>query len=175
MRSTAALILVVFGIYSTGCSLMFTKGPQPEVQPPPPCTTDNGWPIADTVLAALSVAAAVAGGVLMADYNSRPRTTCNPNTDPFCALGNGLSQAEQASGIGAVVLGVAGVLAFTPSAVVGFNRTAACRASLESKPHQTASSALPQSSFLLVPERGCPSLGDAPRNCSAVALDEARH
>jgi hypothetical protein len=42
MRSAAALMLVVFGVSYVGCSLMLTKGPQPEVQPPPPGTTEDG-------------------------------------------------------------------------------------------------------------------------------------
>ena len=34
MRSASALLmLAVFGVANTGCSLIYTKGPQPEVQP----------------------------------------------------------------------------------------------------------------------------------------------
>ena len=48
MRSTTALLmLAVFGVANTRCSFIFTKGPQPEVQPPPPCTTGNAAPALD--------------------------------------------------------------------------------------------------------------------------------
>ena len=40
--------LLVQGAVSTGCSLLFTKGP------PPPCTTENDLPRADTALLVVS-------------------------------------------------------------------------------------------------------------------------
>jgi len=177
MRSTAALMLVVFGVYSSGCSLIFTTGPQPEVQPqsqvhpepqsqvqqPASCTTSNVAPGFDVGFGVLSVASAVALTVGAAGLHE-----CTPEQK---AAGSWCDtwQVWALAGLGAAL----GAL-FITSAVVGFNRTAACRASVELKPQQHASTPIPESSFLLVPERGCPSLRDAPRSCSAVALDEAR-
>jgi len=164
MRSTAALMLVVFGIYSTGCSLIFTKGPQPEVQPPPQCTTSNVAPALDTTAALL-----FAGGAITSFYVAA--TPCEGWPVPNIPCSNqGEAGTYWALGAGAVALAAL----FTASAVVGFNRTAACTSSPGFEPHQPASSPLPQSSFLLVPQGGCPTPGDAPRSCSAVVLDEAR-
>jgi len=161
MRSRVALMLVVFGVYNSGCSLIYTKGPQPGVQPPPPCTTDNTWPTTDTVLAAVSVAAVVAGTLLLTQ--KCPSGGCTTEEVAGGFVGGGLALG-----------GIVGTAIFTPSAIVGYMRTADCRASLEPKPQQPASTPLPPSSFLLVPRGGCRTVGDAPRSCSAVALDEAR-
>jgi hypothetical protein len=171
MRSTPALLtLAVFGVANAGCSLIYTKGPQPEVQPPPPCTTWNTSPAADTVLAVLSVGAVVAGAVVYANGTTRH------NCGFFCGFG------EEVGGVGAMVIGGVGTLVFVPSAIVGFNRTAACRASLEAKPQQPASSPPPQSWLLLAPPEACPP-GNGPRICSSTAswgpsalvLDEPPH
>ena len=65
MRSTTALLmLAVFGVATAGCSLFLTKGPQLEVQPPPPCTSSVAAPVVDTVLAAASLGLVVVGGLL---------------------------------------------------------------------------------------------------------------
>ena len=160
MRSTAALLmLVVFVQASAGCSLIFTKGPQPEVQPPPPCTTDNGFPIADTVIAVASVAAVVAGAVVYANGTTRH------NCGWFCGFG------EEVGGAGAMLIGGIGTVIFTPSAIVGYMRTSDCRAWLEANPQYAPppSPSTPQSSSLLVPPQGCPTLGDVPRMCSSTA------
>jgi hypothetical protein len=152
VRSTVALVLAVYGVSSTGCSLSFTKGPQPEVHPPPPCTTDNGAPIADTVLAVSSVALATIPWIF---YANAPRSD-NSGIALFAFWGS--------------IIGGFGAAIFTTSAVVGFNQTAACRTSLGLAYEQPASSPVPQSSFLLVPEGGCPMPGEAPRLCSSSAL-----
>ena len=152
MRSSVALMFVVLGVYSTGCSFIFTKGPQPELQPPPQCTTSNVAPILDSTGAALS-------GLI--GLISLGGAACS---------GDSCYWNKSASAWTAVAfLATAGLL--TTSAVVGFNRTAACRSSLGIE--SPASSPLPESSLLLVPQRNCPTLGDAPRLCTAVALDEA--
>jgi hypothetical protein len=158
MRSTTALMLVVFGVYSSGCSLIFTKGPQPEVKPPPPCTTDNNMPITDTVIASLSAVALVGGAILLASpapQSCRGTWTCG--------------WAEGFTGAGLVLGGLVGTAIFTPSAIVGYMRTADCRASLGLEPPKPASSPMPESSFLLAPQRGCPQAGDVPRLCSSAA------
>ena len=162
----ARLMLVVLGVYSTGCSFIYTKGPQPGVQPPPPCTTDNGAPIADTVIASLSVAAVIAGAVLYAEAESMHCGFFDAKCD---SLTPGLT------GLGAMIIGVPLAAVFIPSAVVGFDRTAACRAWLEPKPQQPATTPAPQSSFLLMPQRECPAVGDAPHICSAVVLHDVAH
>ena len=166
-------MLAVFGMANAGCSFIFTKGPQPEVQPPPPCTTSNTVPTVDAVIGGLGVVALVAGVVVAAEAASQP---CSG----FGCAGEG---AVIAAGGGGALLGVVGAAVFIPSAIVGFNRTAACRASLEAKPQQPASPSPPQSSLLLVPPHGCPTAGGAPRMCSsappwgpsAVLLKEAPH
>jgi hypothetical protein len=163
MRSTAALLmLVVFVQASAGCSLIFTKGPQPEVQPPPPCTTDNGFPVADTVIAVASVAALVAGAVVYV----------NGMAKHDCGLGSVCQFNEESVGGGAAMIaGGVGTLIFTPSAIVGFNRTSDCRAWLAANPQSAPSPSPnpPQSSLLLVPAQRCPTSGDVPRICSAPA------
>jgi hypothetical protein len=152
MRSTVPLVLAVFGVATTGCSLSFTKGPQPEVHPPPLCTTENGAPIADTVLAVSSVALATIPWIF---YANAPKSD-NSGIAFFAFWGS--------------IIGGFGTAIFTTSAVVGFNRTAACRTSLGLAYEQPASSPVPQSSFLLLNERGCPMAGDTPRLCSSWAL-----
>jgi|GEM_PF-2598924 len=164
MRSTAVgFILVVFVQANAGCSLIFTKGPQPEVQPPPPCTTDNGAPIADTVLAVASVAAVVGGALAYSEGKRQEQQGCGHEW--FCGFGN------QVGGGGLMVIGGLGILLFTPSAIVGFNRTADCRAWLAANPQYAPppSPSSPESSLLLVPAQGCPTAGDVPRVCSAAA------
>ena len=153
------LVVAVHGAASTGCSLIYTKGPQPEVQPPPPCTTSNGFPVADAVIAALGVAALTAGTVLFIDAASRK----NCGAD-FCLT-------EGFTGIGAFAVGVPVTAIFIPSAIIGFNRTAACRAWLEANPQYAPppSPSTPTSSLLQVPTQGCPTSGDAPRICSSAA------
>lgn len=154
--------LVTLTWVTSGCSLIFVKGPQPGVQPPPPCTASNGLPTADAVLAGLSVAALVAGAVVYANGKSQEASGCNGGW--FCGFG------EQVSGGGAMILGGVGTLIFTPSAIVGFNKTSACRASLEAGPQPASLPPAPASpSSLLAPPRGCPWDGDAPRFCSTVA------
>jgi len=151
MRRTGALLTVAIaaqGMAGTGCSLVYTKGPQPELHPPPPCTTSNDAPITDTVFAALSVGAVTAGLVAYKNGN----------------IGTGLL------GAGGAILGGVGTLIFVPSAVVGYNRTAACRAWLDggakaapASPHRGGPS---HGSWLLVPSPECSSRGDAPLLCA---------
>jgi hypothetical protein len=154
MRVTVALMMVaiaVDGAATTGCSLLYTKGPQPEMHPPPPCTTSNDAPIADTVFAVVSVGT-VAGGLI-----------AYKNGD----LGIGLL------GAGGAILGGVGTLVFVPSAVVGYNRTAACREWVEkgvksAPPAHPPARLPPRSSSLLEPP--CSSRGDAPLLCSEGTL-----
>jgi hypothetical protein len=152
------LVVALHSAVSTGCSLVFTKGPQPEVQPPPPCTTDNGLPIADTVIAVASVAAVVAGAVVYA--NGTTRHNCG---GWFCGFD------EEVGGAGAMLIGGIGTVIFTPSAIVGYMRTADCRAWLQANPHYAPQPTPSTSSSLLVPARRCPSQGDAPLRCSSPA------
>jgi hypothetical protein len=163
MRSSVALMFVVYGLSTTGCSLLFTKGPQPEVKPPPPCTTSNVAPGLDTTAAILTTAVMVTALTATG--------SCSPTGWDFWC-----TNSSDAAGIWATV-GVSAALAalFTTSAVIGFNKTAACRTSLGLEPQPVAPTPLAQSSFLLVPQQGCPTLGDAPRICSAVVLHGVAH
>ena len=99
----------------SGCSLVFTRGPGLDRQPPEPCTPSNGYAIADTALAVVSVAAIVAGSIAVAE-GTKPREN---------------SPAEGIAGLGLIGAGVVGTAIFVPSAVVGYNRAGACRAWLE--------------------------------------------
>ncbi len=156
MRSTAvALMLVVLLQANAGCSLIFTKGPQPEVQPPPPCTTSNVAPALDTTGALLSAVVATAAFASTKSCSSSGEFI-------FC------SSPDNIGGIWAIA-GVSTAFAalFTTSAIVGFNRTAVCRTSLGTD--SPALSPVPESSFLLLPERQCPTSGDVPRVCSSAA------
>jgi hypothetical protein len=157
------LVISIHGAASTGCSLVYTKGPQPEVQPPPPCTTSNASPIADTVLAAVSVGAVVAGSILYADASH------NASCSFLCF--SGLNQAEEYGGVGAIILGGIGTTVFTISVVNGYGRTADCRAWLEANPQYTPQPAT--SSSLLVPAGRCHPRGDAPLLCSSTVSWES--
>ena len=154
--------LLVQGAVSTGCSLLFTKGP------PPPCTTENDLPRADTALLVASVALAVAGGAI-----ARNPQTC---TESWCGLGGG------ATGGGMLIAGGIGSVVFASSAIVGYNRTAGCREAEENGLHaqhpppgarQGVTVALG-----VVPAPQCSSRGDAPLVCfsksskaTALAMD----
>ena len=99
----------------SGCSLVFTRGPGLDRQSPEPCTSSNGYAIADTALAVVSVAAIIGGSVAVAQ-GSKPGS-------------NDLGEAV--TGLGLIGTGVVGTAIFVPSAIVGYNRAAACRAWLE--------------------------------------------
>ena len=158
--------LVALAWVTSGCSLIFVKGPQPEVQPPPPCTAANDLPAADAVLAGLSMAALVAGAVVYVNGKSQEESGCSGRW--FCGFG------EEVGGAGAMIIGGIGTLVFTPSAIVGFNRTSACRASAKANPQPAPSPPVPAApASRLAPPRGCPSEGDAPRLCANVAAHGA--
>ncbi len=159
MRSSVALLLVVSGLSGSGCSFIFTRGPQPEVEPPPPCTTSNAAPTADAIIGGLGVVALVAGVAVGASY-------AGESCSGFGCIGTGVGTG---AGFGAAILGGVAAAVFIPSAVVGYNRTAACRASLEPMSREPASPARPESSLLLVPPSGCPMPGDVPRLCTGLA------
>ncbi len=146
-RALWLLVVTIHGAAGTGCSFVYTRGPQPEVQPPPPCTTSNASPTADTVLAVASVAAVVAGSIVYANG-------MKPCSGFLCQL-----NSQSVGGGSAIVLGGIGTAVFVPSAIVGYNRTAACRASQPPQPEEAAPSAPPESSLLLVPSPGCPPPG----------------
>jgi hypothetical protein len=155
--------LAVLGALSNGCSLLYTKGPEPMMRPPPPCTTSNEAPITDTVLAGVSVGMAVAGAIIA--HNT---SNCG---GAWCGLNNGFT------GDGLLILGSIGALLFIPSAGVGYGRTAACRDWLEENPQYAppVRPGRPQGrSWLLVPAPECSSRGDAPLLCaSGVAAGAA--
>jgi hypothetical protein len=134
-----------------GCSLIFTHAPQPDVHPPPECTTSVAAPVVDTVVA-------TASATLLGFGAAAAATPCTPGDVNFCGLG-------QAAGWGAIVVGAVTGILFTTSAVVGYQRTSACRASLE------PNALLPQPSASLLPASSvevCASVGDAPRSCPAT-------
>ena len=151
VRATRVLVLAVIasqGAANTGCSFAYTRGPQPDMHPPPPCTTSNEAPITDTIFAVLSVGAVVGGVVAM------------KNGD----LGAGLA------GLGATILGSFGTAGFTTSAVIGYTRTAACRDWLDGdNPARPRHSGDLESSVLVRPP-GCLHRGDAPLLCSPGTL-----
>ncbi len=153
-HSTAALLLSLLAWTSSGCSLVYVKGPEPDMRPPPPCTASNASPDTDVVLVVLSVAVFTAGAVIYSNESWRN------------------AQGVQVSGVAGMIAGGVGTLVFTPSAIVGYNRTAACRAWYESKVKHASPPALAPSCFL-VPERRCPAGGDVPRLCSAKASWES--
>jgi hypothetical protein len=151
-----SLAMLILGV-SSGCSLIFTKGPQPEMHPPTGCTSSVGAPVADTVLATASVVLLGLGVAAIADSSS----SC---TGEFCGIGNG---AGQAVGVGAVIVGALSGILFTTSAVVGYQRTSACRASLE------PDALLPRPTASLLPAplvEACAQVDDAPRVCQAATL-----
>jgi hypothetical protein len=69
-----------------------------------------------------------------------------------------------------LIAGGVGTVVFTSSAIVGYTRTADCRAAEENTPHpQHASSGARQGETFtssLVPASGCSGRGDAPLVCS---------
>jgi hypothetical protein len=141
----ASLTLVL--VASPGCSLVYTRGPHPEIHPPPECTTSLAAPAADTALAVLSL-------TLLGLGVASAAVRC-----PECG---GLDVV----GLGAVVLGTGFGALFTTSAAVGYGRTGACRSLKESnRPPPPAPP--PASSTLLraLPSAACGPLGDAPRVC----------
>jgi hypothetical protein len=149
--SLAALLVATM----PGCSLIFTRGPQPELHARPECTESVAAPVVDTVLAALSVTLLGLGIAAEAESST-------PCTGEFCSL-NGIGQG---SGWIAIAAGAATGILFTTSAVVGYQRTSACRASLE----PNALLPRPKASLLPVsPGEACAAVGDAPRTCPGLA------
>jgi hypothetical protein len=153
MRGMAALMsvaIVAQGSVTSGCSLLFTKGP------PPPCTTSNDAPRSDIALAVASVAVAVAGGSI-----ARNPRSC---TAPWCGPSN------EVTGGGMLLVGGIGTVVFSSSAIVGYSRTVGCRLAQESAPyaqHSPPGSSQGEtftSSVVHAPE--CSSRGDAPFVCS---------
>ena len=145
-----------------GCSFVFTRGPsasstavpQPEA---PECTESNAAPIADTVLAATLLTLTAVSIVYAAQPCPHPPQT----VDSFCYNSLAYFPAGAAALLGAL---------FIPSAVVGYSRTSACRASLASRPAPRAST-LPQpraSLLLSASAESCNSTGDAPRLCRSL-------
>jgi hypothetical protein len=163
LGSALRLSLVALLVGATpGCSLVLTKGPEPELHPPPECTTSVAAPVTDTLLAATSVALAIAG---LAGSSS----SCS-NTGGFngCGIGKGTGE----------ILGIAGAalgVLFAVSAGVGYGRTSACRASLgpDYVPPPTPPTPASESSLWPpTPSPGCPPQGDAPRVCALTRPSE---
>jgi hypothetical protein len=151
VRRTAALTLL--GVLSQGCSFLFTKAPQPNGLPSPQCSDSYAAPIADTVVTALSVAAIVAGSIVDADAH-------------HCGSGSCV-EANQLAGTTAILAGAVGVLLFTPSTVLGYSRTSACRAWLEGDDSPRPGRASDARSALLVLPPKCSQGSDAPLRCSS--------
>jgi hypothetical protein len=156
------LLTTLLLVPSPGCSLIFTKGPQPELHPPPECTQSVAAPVTDTVLATLSVALLGLGVAVVADTSSSP--SCPTGGLYYCS--NTGRDAEAGFGLGAIVAGAALGALFTASAVVGYQQTSACRASLEPNAllPQPKASLLPAS-----PAEACEAVRDAPRVCRGLA------
>ncbi len=98
---------------NSGCSFIFTKGPEPEVHPAPPCTTTNDAPAMDTILAVLSLGLLGLGMAAVVDGSAKsaPPTPCVDNCE---------SGLEGAAGVLGMAVGAALVALFTTSAVVGY-------------------------------------------------------
>jgi len=126
LRPTAGLLAAVLASTSAGCSLLYVKGPQPEVKPPPPCTTSNALPVEDVILAGTSVVVLTTGAILHANET--------------------VGSADHGKGAGLMVVGGIGALFFATSAIVGYSRTADCRAWL-----------VPGPVTALSHEEGCPA------------------
>jgi hypothetical protein len=149
--SLATLALVA----SPGCSLILTKGPEPEVHPPPECSTSVAAPVMDSVLATASLTLV---GLAVAEAASS--CPAGPHVDwDGCGL-------PQAAGWLGIAVGTALGALFITSAVVGYQRTSACRASLEPKALPPPGPVVPATSLLPVtPWEACGRVGDAPRLC----------
>ena len=116
-RVWAALpLLVAVTVASSGCSLVYARGPQTSATPypPEPCTSTNVHAVADTVLAAVFFTALVGGSIALIEGTQKH--------------GGYNGYGEDLVGLGLIGIGSVGTALFTPSAVVGYNRSAACRA-----------------------------------------------
>ncbi len=154
MKSLCTAMALLWGVTNSGCSFIFTRGPEPEVHPAPPCTTTNDAPAMDTILAVLSLGLFGLGMAAVVDGNARsapPPTRCVDNCE---------SGLEGATGVFGMAVGAALVALFTTSAVVGYQRTAACRAFVQPKAPPVSVSRL----------EACGPVADAPRACPASAL-----
>jgi hypothetical protein len=152
-RPTAALLAAALVWTSTGCSLLYVKGPQPDVNPPPPCTTSNALPVEDLILTGSAVVVLATGAIIHANETEET--------------------IDHGKGAGLMVAGGIGALLFGTSAIVGYGRTSDCRAWLESEARNAAPPAAQTPSSFLVPARRCPTEGDAPRLCQAEATWES--
>lgn len=163
--AAGAMVLV---LATPGCSFIFTRGPPPTPPPeglseppraaPPDCTSSVAAPVVDTVLGTMSLALLVAGIAGVA-YKE---PSCTPG-EWFCGFGRGYTQAV---GGGAIIVGTITGAIFIASAAVGYQRTAACRAVLESSEQRLPA---PRTSVHpAAPREDCP-VDDAPRLCSRVA------
>jgi len=104
LRVTVALVISIAVLSNQGCSFMFVKGPPKEPMAQKSyfqCSEGNGWPIFDTVWAALNGI-----GALSAAGSSEEE---NPDRGQIIA-------------VGAAWLVLSGA-----SAIYGFGRTSACR------------------------------------------------
>jgi hypothetical protein len=140
--STLRIVLAAFLLVgSPACSLLFTSGPEPVVYPLHDCPTSVIAPVSDTVLAAASAT--------------------------WLAIGAADAAANQSTAGGwvAVAAGAAMGALFTTSAVLGYQRTSACRTSLEPNPPLA-----PPRTSLLKPPLTCAAVGDAPRVCPKAGL-----
>jgi len=160
----AALVLAT----TPGCSLILTRGPEPEGRETQECTTSNAGPIADTVVAFLASSVMVLGVV----EASQTQGACDPAKDPLCELGRGINGASWV----AAAVGAATTALFTASAVVGYERTSACRSLVGPMPSPArgASAASTPPDQVVRAEAAlplpCPGARDAPRLC-AIGTD----
>jgi hypothetical protein len=152
LRISLATLMLIAG---PGCSLILTKGPDPELHPPPECTTSVAAPVADTVIAAASLALAVAAAVVAAPGCPPP----NQGGSEFCGF-NKLAWFPAGAAAATAIL-------FTTSAAVGYQRTSACRASLDPNALPPRGPVAPVTSLHPAsPVEACPPVGDAPRVCT---------
>jgi len=147
--SGALPLLMAATVACSGCSLVYARGPQTSASPSPPepCTSTNVHAIADTVLASVFFTALVGGTIALIDGTQKH--------------GGWNGFGEDLIGLGLIGTGFVGTAIFTPSAVVGYNRAAACRAweAMPSPlPPPRSTNGTTQGSFLELGDRLRPSL-----------------
>jgi hypothetical protein len=126
------------------------------MKPAPECSTSIAAPVTDTALATASVVLLGLGVAALVDATA-------PCKGEFCGIGN----AAEAGGIGAILVGALSGTLFTTSAVVGYQRTSACRDSLGPDALPRARQVVPATSLLqAAPWEACTRVGDAPRVCT---------
>ena len=130
MRSSVVILELLALLSQTGCSLAFVRGPSPSQDPAAAarpsvgaeCTSSNALPVLDTVAGVPLVFLSLVGlAAVSSDKNVHPNAT-----DVVGVL--------SVTAVGALLIA---------SGVTGFQRTAACRQSIDSTHGSRPSSSVP--------------------------------